>query len=85
MLFALAISEQVSFCPTVYTGHVFSKHRVPLVGKLAQKACRSLSMSSQPVPMPCDVEMVWQSSPDGMVYSFPLQAVEVGDAVVVGL
>ena len=52
MLFSDAIESHVSFCCNVYTLQVFTRHKLPLVGKPEQNAARSLSSNSQLVAIP---------------------------------
>ena len=57
MLELAAMEAQVSFTRTEYTWHVSTRQRFPLVVKSEQYAARLLSLRSQAVPIPCEVEI----------------------------
>jgi hypothetical protein len=58
MLLDRAMELQVSLAFTVYTLQVLAMQRFPEVGKSAQDDGRLFSDKSQPVPTPCESEML---------------------------
>jgi len=68
MLAVAATASHVAFTGTVTVVHLLVMQReVPAAGKLVKKAFRLLSASSQLVPTPWLLDMVWQSSDAWMV------------------
>jgi hypothetical protein len=78
---AFAMALQVVLAGTVTTSQVFAMQREPVVGKLWHHALSRLSLSSHPVPVFCEMEIWWQSSPGWISYVVPAQGVGVGSGM----
>jgi len=82
MLLARDTVSQVSLVLTVYTLQVLIRHKLPVVGKSAQLAAKLLSCKSQDVLMCWESETEWQSSPDLMLYVWPVHDGTAGTELV---